>query len=270
MKFKMALPGNRADTDTDPDKFSVYYDSDDPDENVLIKEKSRGTLTVSSGAWGEVTHDLGYVPLVFVYGDLAGEQQALVMGENFDNNFYIDVSTTKLRIRNNYLTEKSFKYFILYDRMVNPGLVTKSMRYRVVGEPIDPNPRIALAKPGINGLLSENPNDFILHTNYNTFKIIDEGTVDIEVPGLTTPASDFSVPHNNDPTKAKRPFILAFMREEGEAQVVFQNNEADSPSQSLTFENVRVDYENMIFRLSNSSLSAKVAHIRYIILEMPL
>ncbi|MDE1867008.1 MAG: hypothetical protein KGI08_04765, partial [Thaumarchaeota archaeon] len=61
--FKLALPGYRADTDTDPDHFSVYYDSTDANSPILIKEKARGDATIAHNASQTIAHGLGYVPL---------------------------------------------------------------------------------------------------------------------------------------------------------------------------------------------------------------
>ena len=60
--IRVSLPGFNAGTDTNIDHYSVYSDSD----NILIKEKTRGTVNVANGATGTVAHGLGYIPFVSV------------------------------------------------------------------------------------------------------------------------------------------------------------------------------------------------------------
>jgi len=116
--FKVALPGYRADTDTNPDHFAVYYDSDEPDENVLIKEKERGTVQINASSWAEINHNLGYVPLAFVLGRLSGDKWSLLAGDSSELTAYIELSTTKLRIWNGGTSQRTFKYYIFYDQVL--------------------------------------------------------------------------------------------------------------------------------------------------------
>src|SRR5574340_130700 len=175
--IRVALPGYRVDTETNADHYALYGDED----WVLIKEKERGSISVGASSSEAITHGLGSIPLVFVYGQLSGESWTFILGDSSDLSAYIDVTPTQLIIHNNYASTKNFKYYIFYDEIIAPGLITKSMRYRVVGQTLSPHPILAVAKSGVSALESENPNDFIYHSDFNTFKIIDTGTVDFTV-----------------------------------------------------------------------------------------
>jgi hypothetical protein len=104
--IRVALPGYNALTDTDPDHFALYGDED----WVLIKEFSRGSGTIGATGHVHITHDLGYVPLVFCFAKTSGDIWTTLNGED------IDVSTTELIL---YLSEGiQYKYYIFYDDQV--------------------------------------------------------------------------------------------------------------------------------------------------------
>ncbi len=116
--FKVALPGYQADVDTNPDHFSVYYDSTDAGENILIKEKERGSVTIAGGSSQTITHNLGYVPLVFVFGRLSGDRWSLLQGDSGELTASIELSTSILKIYNTGSSPKLFKYYIFYDKIL--------------------------------------------------------------------------------------------------------------------------------------------------------
>lgn len=118
-KFKLALSGFRADTDTNPDHFSVYYDSDDTDNPILIKEKTRGSTTISAGTSATITHSLGYVPLVYAFMQIDPNTWVLLGGDSDSINGFIEVNTTNLILHNTDLSNAhAFKYFIFYDQVI--------------------------------------------------------------------------------------------------------------------------------------------------------
>jgi hypothetical protein len=116
--FKAALPGYNADVDTDPNHFSVYYDETDPDENVLIKEKTRNSVSVGAFSSQTIAHSLGYVPLVFVFANLSGDRWTYVGADSADYTAYIEVNTTNLIIHNTSSVAHDFKYYIFYDQIL--------------------------------------------------------------------------------------------------------------------------------------------------------
>lgn len=63
--MRVSLPGYNALTESNIYNYSIYADSD----NVLIKEFSRGSLSVADSASEEITHGLGYIPDFIVYGE---------------------------------------------------------------------------------------------------------------------------------------------------------------------------------------------------------
>jgi hypothetical protein len=175
--IRVSLPGYNALTDTDLDHYALYADSD----NFLIKEKARGSLNIlgSSGVQ-PIAHDLGYIPffLVYVYdyagdGGLSGDWLQVgngniviwTMSMADTSNLYIYPDGTS--------NINKFYWYIFYDNVVGSGnpSITQS------------NYAIKVSKSGVNALTSTNPNNYIFHSDLNTFKIIKEGSATINYSG---------------------------------------------------------------------------------------
>ena len=113
--IRVSLPGFNAGTDTNIDHYSVYSDSD----NILIKEKTRGTVNVANGATGTVAHGLGYIPFVMGYGNV-GCKLSYLTGS--DTSIPLPVSmtldSTNIYFVNDYSGTVTFKYFVFYDQQV--------------------------------------------------------------------------------------------------------------------------------------------------------
>lgn len=123
--MRVSLPTYNALTDTNLDHFALHSDSD----NILIKEKTRGSVNIASGGNTTIAHNLGYVPffLVYVYDKngrgwayatankwkLVSHQQSAVSVPPF----YVWSHTNTLYIYNNDTTT-DFKYYIFYDQQV--------------------------------------------------------------------------------------------------------------------------------------------------------
>lgn len=165
--LRVSLSGINAITDTNPDNYSVYVSEDT--DNVLLKEKERGTFTQGAGT-KTIAHNLGYVPFFVVYVDdqvspylrngwklVASQNNAFVV-----NSFYAEADSTNLYITNNTGTDSDFFYLIFYDNQVgsSPVSITPS------------NARITASRDTENALTSNDPNDFIFHSDLNTLKII--------------------------------------------------------------------------------------------------
>lgn len=119
--FKIALPGYNAETDTDPNHFSLYVDQ--TTDYVLAKEKTRGSATVSNNATVEVTHGLGYIPFVLCFMD--NEDGSYTWLKGLDANSVVGeagfrVDTTKLYLTNVSGSSKTLKYYIFYDDFTEP------------------------------------------------------------------------------------------------------------------------------------------------------
>ena len=169
---RLSTPGNDVLTDTNLDHYSLYADAD----NILIKEKSRGTFSLSSGTQ-TVAHNLGYIPdfKVFVndqsassgrYGwkAIPAQNSALVVAD-----YWAEADGTNMYVVNNVGSSTAFAYYIFYDNQVgsSAGTITQS------------NIAFKVSKQGNNAGTSTNPNDYIFHSDVNTFKILKEGTAAI-------------------------------------------------------------------------------------------
>ena len=62
--MRVSLPDYDALTDGTPSHYSIFADTD----NVLIKELSKGTISVGAYATGTIAHNLGYIPDFYCYG----------------------------------------------------------------------------------------------------------------------------------------------------------------------------------------------------------
>jgi hypothetical protein len=113
--IRVSLPGYNALTDTNPDHYALYSDQD----WILIKEKARGSISVSS--LSTISHNLGYIPFVLVFGqDNTGKWFTVVgtggLSTKFVASIYIDGQ--KLYIQNNNGYTANFKYYIFYDQQI--------------------------------------------------------------------------------------------------------------------------------------------------------
>lgn len=115
--IRISTPGNNAGTDTDLDHYALYADED----NVLIKEYSRGEIDRGYGESGTISHDLGYFPF------------ALAWGENNNGNYDLCLPRSAfeaygfwyLKLYNNKIVidqlmgfgTKTCKYYIFYDQL---------------------------------------------------------------------------------------------------------------------------------------------------------
>lgn len=125
---------------------------------------------------------------------------------------------------------------------------------------------MTVTKAGKDALYSTDPNDFVMHSTYNTLKIIATGIANFTVPKSTTNGA-YTLAHN----QSRIPLSMAFMREETLAEAVFANNSNPDPLASLRLDSVQADGTNLIFHITNSSgTTDKAAHIRYYIFELSL
>lgn len=172
LTIRTSLVGNDSLTDTNKDHYSLYADQD----NVLIKEKQRGTLTLGT-AVGTIAHNLGYIPDFKAYVN----DQSSLFGRNgwktipaqnsafVVANYWAEADTTNLYISNNSGTNTNFSYYLFYDNQV--GTASGS---------ISPTSQsIRVSKVGKDAITSNNPNDYIYHSDLNTFKILKQGTASI-------------------------------------------------------------------------------------------
>lgn len=170
-EFKTALPGYNALTDTDSDHFSLIADSN----NVLIKEKTRGSIDIDAYGEETISHGLGYVPLIFVFVKDVDDSNRWKLVPHFQGigdipRYYYLVTTSNVTIYNANFAEETatFKYFIFYDEVTSGApSITESGAI------------VKATKSGVNALTNTNPNNFVIHSNLNTFKILKEGNSNV-------------------------------------------------------------------------------------------
>lgn len=106
---KISLPGIDVNESTDPNNFSLYVDEEEQDEHILLKEKSRGT--VSSG--GSHSHNLGYIPFFLIYGEVSSGLYQLATGYDAVSGIPRAKSTPNVL----KTAGGDMKYFVFYDNM---------------------------------------------------------------------------------------------------------------------------------------------------------
>jgi len=173
---RTALPGYNALTDTDPDHFSLYADED----NVLIKRKQTGSGTISAGAptTETIAHDLTYISFFMVYFDEFDDGSFKILNNQYNPievpSIVCATNTTDLIIKS-FITS-DYAYDIFYDDMDTEG----------VPEITESNNVFKVARPN-KSANSKNPNDYIVHSDLNNFKILKQGTTSITLePGTNS------------------------------------------------------------------------------------
>lgn len=111
--IKIALPGYDAETDTDPNHFSLFVDQ--LVDYILIKEKVTGQVEVNGSV--NIAHGLGYVPMCLVFGEVsAGKWRKMFSRDITGWNMYFTVDDTNL-VLYNYTGVKKMSYHIFYDNI---------------------------------------------------------------------------------------------------------------------------------------------------------
>lgn len=115
--IRVSLPTYNALTDTNPDHYALISDEDD----ILIKEFTRGSVTLAPGESSTINHNLGYIPLVFSYFYTASNANWRV--DSFWNlTAAIGTSLTSTQLTFNGLGvgggNITYKYYIFYDQQV--------------------------------------------------------------------------------------------------------------------------------------------------------
>ncbi len=114
--FKIALEGYNAETDTDPNHFSLYVDQEV--DYVLIKEKVRDSIEVAGSGGSEViAHGLGYVPFILGFYESSSGVQRKIHGSTnpASSDPYFEVDSTNLTLRNPSGSAVIMSYYIFYD-----------------------------------------------------------------------------------------------------------------------------------------------------------
>lgn len=120
--IKVSLQGYDALTDTNIRHFALWALSTDTNDNVLIKEKTRGSSSVGNG-WAnrlQIAHGLSYVPFCLVFYEKTSGEYVKVFGSPYDPSSvgaYFTIDGTYLTMVNESGSTKTFKYYIFYDQM---------------------------------------------------------------------------------------------------------------------------------------------------------
>jgi hypothetical protein len=124
---------------------------------------------------------------------------------------------------------------------------------------------VKIAKIGKNAHTATDPNDFIFHSAYNTFKIIDSG---IYSPTITASSTEIkTLPHGLFYT----PMVHAFAKATGYNSAMLPNEKYTAVvTDVITFHYVESDANNLYFKITNHTGSDLVVNIKYYIFEVPL
>lgn len=116
--MRVSREGYNALTDTDPSHFSLIADTD----NVLIKEATRGSVSISAGSNQTITHNLGYYPEVFVYIKLSGDDTSRVLHSDVTKEvgypsptYFRFESLNSFTIYSHESVSLTAKYYIFYN-----------------------------------------------------------------------------------------------------------------------------------------------------------
>lgn len=112
--IKIANQGINALTNTDSKNFSLYIDGSV--DHVLVKEKTRGTSTVSAFSTQSVAHGISGIPIYVVIVNTGSYYQWLYGNQN-SNGYRTWADTTNIYFRNAAATSKTFTYIIFYDQL---------------------------------------------------------------------------------------------------------------------------------------------------------
>lgn len=109
LTVRVSLPTIDAlEASPDPRDYSLLAD----DDNILIKEFSRGTV---NGQSKTIEHALGYYPHFYAYGEISSGRFQIANGYNLFGDFRSYVNDTNLYIQNTTGSDKDMRYFIFYD-----------------------------------------------------------------------------------------------------------------------------------------------------------
>lgn len=249
--IRATLSGYDALTDSDPDGFSLYADSD----WILVKEKDRDSGSVSFGNSDTISHSLGYIPAYMVWGEIASGRYRLVnSGDPIGGGWSSYSTTSNLVIENSYSsTYTDYRYYIFYDDMSVSG--TPSITESDVA--------IKVTKAGKDALTSTNPNDYIFHSDLNTFKILAEGNLTSKT--VSGNPSTFTFSHGEG--TALSVYGFAKFPDGYVAAPLSKSRASSNPAERYWV--IEVDSTNISFKFWKGSSSNYDVDIKYYVFETP-
>jgi hypothetical protein len=249
-KFRVALPDYNALTDTDIDHFSIYSDED----NVLIKEKTRDSISVPSSTLTSVSHGLDYVPLCFCFVEVSTGLFRRVDGNTRDLNYKFYIDDEKLYFYNLTGSTKTFYYYIFYEEITSGSpTITES------------DSVLKIVKSGYNALTDTNPNHYIFHSDLNTFKLIATGNKIVTLTASTTNQT-FTQAHG----LSFAPLCHGFAKNTSADRIFLPNsediefyNDRGLYSTGAIFNYIESDSTNIYFNFDSTSGSDMEININY-------
>jgi hypothetical protein len=256
--IRVSLPGYNALTDTDLDHYALFVDSSV--DYTLIKEYTRGSASISPtfSTPYPVSHNLGYVPFFLVY---VFDGTHWTLTPNFQTAvvapyYYANSDSNNLEIWNFTGSNATFKWYIFYDNITSGNPSFSESNYVV-----------KVSKIGHNALTTTNPNNFIFHSDLNTFKILKEETASVTY----TSNGEYSINHNMSgysPTS----FLLFCKFPDGYTALVNGTFYGNTMSRDTNWivSNVRITPTQIKLNIERLGGNATNLSFKYYIFETPL
>ena len=115
--LRVSLAGYNVLTDTDPDHYALVAD-----ENwILIKEKARGSGTLGYTDDEDIAHGLGYIPMVFLWGENS-DGDIILQGMHNDlsaqEEWWVQIDDTNVNVTQLVgADDYDYHYYIFYDKL---------------------------------------------------------------------------------------------------------------------------------------------------------
>jgi hypothetical protein len=125
---------------------------------------------------------------------------------------------------------------------------------------------VAASKSGKNVLTATDPNDFIFHSSYNTFKIVEEDDGNFSIPANTENEAE-SIDHNNG---TRRGFLVYFKFPSGKTG--YDENKTDNTGavEDIYVARISNSANTITMRTRNNLGTAQTVYYKYYLFEVPL
>ena len=125
---------------------------------------------------------------------------------------------------------------------------------------------VAATKAGENVLTATDPNDFIFHSSYNTFKIVAEGNDSFSIPANTV-YGDQSITHNHG---TRRGFLIYFKYPSG--KVGYDENKTDNTGavEDVYVTSISNSANTIAMKTWNDKGTAQTVYYKYYLFEVPI
>lgn len=123
---------------------------------------------------------------------------------------------------------------------------------------------IGVSKSGVNVLTATNPNDFIFHSLYNSFKIIAYGSASYTIAAGSTSGVFKTVAHG----LGYKPFVISFIKwADGRAGMPFSSKKGATGS--IYNRNYYISTSNINWEFINTTGSSESIVLSYFLCEVP-